>query len=395
MAQSVSSWFYEQLYNKNSEPVVKLFIDNSDHSERVLKWPVIKQDTERIYPTSSSVTLVNADGLYNDFYSELIAFNKECQLQFGFTHPESGEEVYNYFTGHVRKVSFSKQTELKIDIFNKFYDLSKVKVGSTSDPASYGNQIPTEIVFSILTDYAGLDSVRSSSNADINWTWFNDWAASFSTDNITAEAHFTGEKVLDALASIANMTDSVIWVARGGKFKFERFTEATSNETLFNEGEYSDLKVSIDGTVVVNRQYISLNYSVASDYWEDQVVSVNTFSVNSYGLQEDIRESENFWFVDSVDALVQADRRLSRFATPPRKFELTLPMFASILSPADSLRFVNSFYSVNSSQSWRIYNKEVSLNPKKFYTKMATNEGFVGDAFYLDIHFLDGDEFLL
>ena len=395
MGFNVSSWFIDQLKQYNSSPKLRFTLNNSDHSSRVVKWPSVKVDVEKIAPSNALVTLTNADGLYTDLYSDIYSINRECLLEFGFTHPTSGGEFYTMYKGKIKKVSFQDQANVQLNIYNKFYDISKIKIGQSGAPASFTAQIPSDIAWTICTSYAGLSSVESTSNEDLDYNSFLRWAASFSADSVTAEAYFDGERISEALQIIAKQTDSFIFVNEESKIFFERFSENSSLDITFSEGEYSKLKIQIDGTAVINKQSINFNYSVTSDYWEDIVTSINSTSINSFGLQEEISKSENFWFVDSVDAITQADRVLSRWSTPPRKFDLTVPLWGIYLGATETLRFVNSFFNVNSSEGWRISKKTLNLSPNKINLTYQTNEGFVADAFYLDIHSLDGEEQLL
>ena len=395
MSINVSSWFYEQLYEKSSSPFLRFYLNNSDHGPRVVKWPTIKTDVEKISPSVVGITLVNADGLYNGFYQEIYTTNVPGEIKLGYTHPTSGDEEHLLYKGQVKKVDFEGQDQIKLNLYNKFYEISKIKIGQSDAPVSFSAQIPSDIAWSLCTSYGGLSLVESSSNPDIDHDAFLVWAETFSADSVTAMAHYTGEKISEALEDLARQTDSYIFVTGEGKITFERFTENASDDLALREGEYSKFRLSIDATSVINKQYVSFDYSVNSDYWQRQIFSVNTASVNSFGLQEDIQESEYFWYVNSVDALTQANRKLTRWATPPRKFELTVPLIGMWIRPADNLRFVNSFFQVDSSQGWRIASKTFNLSPNKMSITFKTNEGYVADAFYLDIHNLDGDEQLL
>lgn len=393
--RAASSWFIEQTKAKESDPVVRFTMAGSDHSSRVIKWPTIRRDAEKFTPLNIGIQLSNADGLYNSFYSQIYTINTSCSIDVGFTHPTSGYEYVRVYTGKVQKVSYPDQANISLSLYDKIYDLSQIKVGQSDAPASFTSQIPSDIAWTLCTSYGNFSSTQSSANLDIDYESFQKWSASFSQDNVVATAIFKGTKVTEALAAVADHTDSYVWVDGWGKIVFERFTENSSTDFTLEEGQYSSIKMNIDNTRVVNRQYVSYNYSISSDYWQNQLSAVNTTSVNSFGVQDNIFESSKIWYTNSSHASNIANRRVSRWGTPPRNFEIDVPLFGIDRKPIDMIRFVNSFFTVTSATGWRISAQEVTLDPKKIKVRYKTNEGFVANAFYLDVSELDGDHKLL
>ncbi len=392
---TTTTWFNEQLISKTSEPKIRFLLSGSDHGPRVTSWPTIRRSAEKLTPLNLSVSLANEDGLYNSYYSDIYTLNSSCSIQFGYTHPTSGDELVNLFVGNVKKISFPDQTKIKFNLYDKIYNLSQIKVGQTDTPASFTSQIPSDIAWTLCTSYGQFSDVTSTSNPDIDYNSFNDWAATFSQDNVVTTAYFKGEKVTEALNEIIYQTDSYLWVNGNGKLVFERFTENSSADFVLEEGKYKNISVSLDGLAIINRQYVSFNYSINSDYWQNQIYEVNSTSVNSFGLHEDVIESSKVWYTNSAHANNIASRRISRWATPPRKFLIDVPLFGLNRKPADMIRFVNSFFAVDSSAGWRITGQEINLNPKKINVRYSTNEGLIANAFYLDISYLDGTDQLL
>jgi hypothetical protein len=79
--------------------------------------------------------------------------------------------------------------------------------------------------------------------------------------------------------------------------------------------------------------------------------------------------------------------------TPPKVFELDLPLTGIQREPGDTLRLVNSFYNVSSSSGWRISQHKFNMND--FSINVMTNEALIANAFFLDTSLLDGDDLLL
>lgn len=389
---NVTSWFIDQLNSPATEPVRVFTMAGSDHSSNVKKWPKIRRNIEEIKPVNLNISLKNTDGLYNSFYESLYTINASCHIDIGFTHPTSGDEFVRVYTGMAEKVRYDNEL-CNLYINDKIYDLSLRKVGSTESHVDFSSQIPSEIVWTLCTCYGGLSSVQDSSNTDIDYPLFSEWAETFSIDSIVATANFQGELVVNGIKEIVDYTDSFHWIDGDGKLVFQRFSETSSLDFVLEEGNYKNIKLDVDAGKIINKQFVDWNYSVSSEYWQNQNFQVNSTSVNSYRIHESVMQSENVWYTNSSHATNLAARRLSRLAHPPKYFTVSVPLFGLHRAPGETLRLVNSFYNVNSSSGWRISAQEIDVDA--FAINFSTNEALVANAFYLDESDLDGDDLLL
>lgn len=390
-----ADWFTQRLNAHASEPIRRFTMAGSDHSNRVITWPKIRRDIETVKPVNVGITLSNADGLYNGFHESLYTITATCTLEIGFENPTGSDTLYvKIYSGAVEKVGFQESgRRAKIFIKDKVFDFSLRKIGSTDDPVDFSGDIPSDIAWTLCTCYGGLSNVQSTSNADIDYTKFSDWAETFSADSVTADAHYEGEKTTKALFDICEYTDSFVHVDGDGKIVFDRFVEVSSNDFLVEEGKYKKIDLDIDLTKIVNKQYVSYNYSVASDYWQNQVSNVETTSVNSFRLHESVLEKENFWYTSSQHASNLSSRKLGRLSVPPRYYKVDLPLFGLHRSPGDTIRIVNSFFNITSGSGFRISEQHIDM--QNLAIKIKTNEALVANAFYLDVSDLDGNELLL
>ena len=389
-----SSWFLDQLQVKESSPVLKFSIMGSDHSSKVLSWPSIKRDIENFKPTNISLSLTNIGGEYTTFYSSPEFLNSSCSLEVGFNHPVSGDELIKVFTGIVKNVSYPDEKQIQLQLYDKIHSLAQIKIGGSNRAVVFSETIPSEIMWTVCTCYGQFSSVRSTSNIDIDYASFLQMAASFSADTLLTNANFENVKCTEALQDIANVTDSFIWSDGDGKVIFDRASENSSLDFLINEGEYINLKVSVDATSIINKQHVSYGYNEASDTWY-QISMANTTSINSFGLYENIFENENVYFPSSIHAGVLANRMILKWGYPPRRFKIKTPLFGINRKLSETIRFVNSYWGVNSSTAWRIVNQEIDLDPENISIVFGTNEGTSGEAFYLDVSSLDGNHLLL
>lgn len=388
----VSSWFIDQLNAAASEPKRVFTLSGSDHSIRVLKWPLIRRDATSVKPAKMSITLTNVDGTYNGFYSDLHTIPATCSLDLGFTHPTSGDELVRVYTGRVEKVNYADK-KIKIQMRDKVNELAQKKVGDTENPVTFSSETPSDIVWTLCSCYGGLSNVASTSNPDIDYASFDSWTEVFSIDSVVANARYEGEKVTEALSDLCEYTESFMWVNGTGKIVFDRFEESSVDDFLVEEGKYKKTQIDVDLSLMVNRQHVGFNYSVTSDYWQSYQAQENTSSINSYGLREHTIEHDTIWYVNTVAALSIAARRLLRYDTPYRSFNIGLPLFGLHREPGNNVRVVNSFFSVDSSDGWLITKQQIDMH--KLLVEIKTGKAIALDPFYLDVDHLDGDETLL
>lgn len=388
----LTGWFINQLNAHASEPERYITIAGSDHSIKVNKWPVIRRDITKIKPVNISIGMANVDGTYNDFWLSTHTINTSVHIDIGFTHPSSGTEKMRVYTGHIHKVNYSG-LQCTLNIRDKFYDLAQRKVGSTDEPVSFGSIIPSDIAWTLCTCYGGLSDVASTSNPDVKYDSFLTWAETFSQDQVTTQANFEGLLIVEGLKQIFDYTESFGYINGSGQLVFDRLDEVSANDFLIEDLHWKKCELEVDAEQLINRQYISYNYSVASDYWLSQLYKENTSSISSFGLHENILESENIWFTDVIHTQTIAYRKIGRYSDPVKAFKLHLPLSGIQRELGETVRLVNSFYTVSSEAGWRITEQEINLND--FSVKIGTNSAVSLSPFYLDIDYLDGEKNLL
>lgn len=393
MGYSVTSWYYEQQLLKAASPVRKFYVGGSDYSTRVMRWPTFTRTAAEIIASRASISLDNADGLFNFFHERLWTFPDTCTCQWGYTHPTSGNEMLTLFSGDIKEVEYSDK-ECKIHLRDRLWALTEKKVGDSDIPVSFSSIIPSDIAWTICTCYGQLSALQSTGNPHIDWTSFQVWAAQFSADSVLMSALYEGVKCSEALRRLGDMTDSAIWQDGDGKIYFRRYTEPSSLDFVITQNEMTDLEIKIDGLYLVNKAWVYGDYKPASDYWAINAFAVETTGVNTYGLHEYIWKDDICWYVDSVSCLNLASRRARVLKYPPKKFMVKCPVIGLHRQLGETVRLVDSFYAINSGSGWRF--EEVEIDMDKGICKYTMNEAIAGNAFYLDIDSLDvEDRFLL
>lgn len=393
--QQITEWLKEQFEQKIYAPQRKFYIGTSDYSDRVMTWPKIRRTANEFKSVKIKVPLANDDGNLNTFFETAYSLQNTVSIQLGDTHPTSGWEDIDLFTGKVFGVEY-KSRQCVIEARDRLWDMTERKVGDTDSVVNIpdsGGIAPSEIAWILCTCYGELSKNESGLNPDIDLTDFNVWAAQFSADSVLAHGRYDGQKIAEALDDLAQYTDSAIIIEGDGKIHFHRFTEVNSNDYTWPPDKIIDLSVDVNKRRLTNKQWVYWDYSVESGYYAGKVFAQNTTSVNTFGLHEEIFKKESIWYVDSVSALNIAQRKTSLFSEPPKYFELETGLDGIWRKIGETARFVDSFFNVTSASGWRIVEEEINLDDGSIIKEL--DEATVLDAFYLDESLLDGDDYLL
>lgn len=388
----VTSWFVVQLEDRSSKPVRQFLLGTSDYSDRVLRWPTLKRTANNLQTVKVTVQLDNADGALNHFYSETYKIVQTGYLKAGFAHPDSGTEYATLYTGEAKEVKY-KDEKCELRLRDLLHDLGERKVGQSSAPVVFSEQIPSDIGWTLCTCYGYLSSVQSTSNPDIDYADFQTWAAQFSADTVTIAAYWDGQRVVEALATLCEQTDSAVWIDGAGRLTFRKFIEPDSNDLTITRDHFTDLEIDVETLRLANKAFVEFNYSVSSDYWQNVVVMVDSTSINSFGIHDHLYRNENVWYCGSLHALNYAQRKTTLFGQPPRRFNVETDLYAVRPELGETIRLVDSFFSITSGGGWRLVEQQFNLDTGR--VDLELDEATTMNGFYLDISTLDGDHVLL
>jgi hypothetical protein len=394
-AETISTWLQGEFQKTIYEPQRTFFIGTSDYSDRVVKWPTIRRTANDVKSAKIKVSLANNDGALNNFYDATYSLVNTVSVHLGDTHPTSGWEDLDLFTGYMSGVKYSNM-QCVVEARDRLFDFTQKVIGDTNSvveiPAS-GGIIPSELAWIICTCYGELSTVQNTSNPDIHWDDFNEWAEQFSANAIEIHGRYDGMKASKALREMAEYTDSSVVIEGDGKIHFKKFNEVSSQDYTWDYDKIIKLDVDVNKRRLVNKQFVAWDYKVESDYYAGNVFAQDAISVNTFGLYEETLERDSVWYVDSVSALNTAQRSVALFSDPPKYFKLTTGLDGIWREIGDTARFVDSFYNVTSGAGWRIVEREINLHDG--LTKIDLDEATVLDAFYLDVSTLDGVHYLL
>lgn len=361
MPLNTTSWFVGQTLLKSSEPVRKFTIGTSDYSNYVLQWPKFKKTWDDVRPLNFTINLSNEEQTFNFFIDDKTKLKQSVSLEMGYTHPTSGDELISLFSGETDYVKFNSG-KCSIAIVDKFKQLSERIVGTSEIPVSYtgSNYLPSDIAWWLVSSYGGFDSVSSTSNADIDYTSFSEWASVFSESSILVNAIFKGQKVTEALRKIARMTRSAIYI-EDNKFTFKRFSAADSYSTAINDDDVKNLELSIDDSKTINKQYVFAEYIPASDAFNTTVFAVASAQVNSFGIHEDTEQDKKLWYVNTVSALDLAQRVINVKKEPFDNLTIDTVLTTLPYLIGETITVANSLHGIDD-KGFRIMSKDIDMD---------------------------------
>lgn len=365
------------------EPSRSFTIGTSDYSDRVTRWPKISRTSNQLKSTKVRIDLANADQEFNNFYTNLYSIPNTCTLSC---------DSYTLFVGFLYDVQYNKES-CQLRLRDRFNEFETRKIGDSDSAINFSPQIPSDIAWTLCTCYGALDNTTSTNNTDIDYTMFSLWAETFSIDSVQIEANYDGQKVTQALESLAKMTNSDIWFDRNGLLKFKARVDISSNDTTIGLEYNIDLSIRISQDRLINDQYVYGVYSSGNSKWSLIRNSIDQASINSYGIHEDILKDEHVWYQSSVYAGVLAQKRIVQYKDPIKEFTIRTPITHIDTTIGDRVRLVDSFFSITSAEAWRVVSEKIDMSNGQIEFELDGSKSF--EPFFLDISNLDGNELLL
>ena len=392
MPHDVTSWFINEASKKTHNAIVRKFlIGTSDYSSYVTRWPKWSYRHDEVKPTVVSVTLANEEQQLNFIRETPTYLNTTCNFQLGFTHPTSGDELITLHEGKMASVAYGKGT-CTVKVVDRFKQLAERIVGDRENPVDFtgSDYLLSDLAWWLCTSYGGLSAIESTSNPDIEYEAFTDWADQISsTDNVLAQAYFEGDKVTQALRRIARISDSAIYL-RDNKIAFSRFTIVSSYISSLDNSNVVDLRTDINDSDIVNKMFVSGRYDVNSDTFAMTVSDVVSSSVNSYGPRERLEEDKSVWYVNSVSAINFAERVNTVRADPFDRLRVKTPLVGMLRQIGETATVTDSWTGID--DTFRVMGIGIDMDTGG--AELSLDKSQLFDAFTLDVSTLDGPDVL-
>lgn len=389
MPYSVSSSFDFQKDQYAPQLIQRKFtIGSSDYTSRVLKWPTLRTVWNEPQAQSASITLANHDDAMSFLRTTPTTMQTSYAVSVGFNG-----ELISVFQGRATDLSFAGGA-VTIRAVDKLAQLGERLIGSTAAPVSYtgSNYLLSDVVWDAITSYGGFSSVKSSSNVDVDYAAFLDWADVFSSNGVYVNGQFEGLTVLEVLRKASRMSQSAIFL-REDKLYFKRFTLADSSQVNIGiDNAISQPTVNYTDSRLLNRYHTFADYDVTSQYWKIDAVAANSASVNSYGLREGKEEDDVLWYVNSSSALDLSQRITITYPMPLAQVNVGVGLPAVTLLVGEMFTLTDPAVGA-SGELYRLLDSSFDLDRLKFTLKGDASQ--FANGFILDTSSLDGSDLLL
>ena len=328
-----SSDFIAKTVLKNVAPTFTFHHNSIDCTSLLIGIDPIYRDAS-LNAGACTVRLRNNTGYWDDFYDDHTALYKSAIV--GLEFAGLAENV-NLFKGYVESARLIGDHTCILTIRDRISRCLEKEIGGGETDVYYNLYVEdeytvSEIVWDILTTYAGLDDTESSGNNDINYTHYENWATIVDAD-YELGCRFIGHTVRHALDRIMNMTNSIFWVNANGKIDFvnhrsyltapgpaiEEYTKAM----IFNDTR--EYNVTLEGRInTITCKYDMQGRQARSHFRElvgetsDQII----YGPSDYD-EELIEEDNTVWHETESSAdnwMDAATGLLSRVGPPIRTF---------------------------------------------------------------------------
>jgi hypothetical protein len=390
--------------------VRRFYVGSSDYSAYVNKWPSIQKKWDDLRPQQATIDLSNEGGTFNFLTTDPTKMRTTCAIdvgvrfaadnafQWGLSEWNGGDEYYGgadetftAFAGTIDSARYSGG-QCSIQLADKFRRLTDRKIGDTTTPSAYtsSSYLVHDLAWYTCTSLGGLSAVANSSNPDIDYMSFSSWSSVFSADNVRMRAQFTGQQPLEVLKKLAMLTQSAIFI-EDDRLKFVRYSLVGANVIDIDNGLVLDATTTLDDRALVNKQFVSADYDVASRSFGITVVDVSTGSIGSYGVREKLAAEQFVWFVDSVSALNLAQRVVATQSELRGRHVVRTPMRTAAATIGDTLSFADPLMGIN--DSFRVMGETLDLDSGVKTFEIDRTQYFGG--FVLDVSALDGTDILV
>ena len=297
----------------------------------------------------------------------------------------SEDELITLFAGKTERIKYQRETT-EMTIVDKFKQLTQRVMGTSEIPVDYtgSDYLPADIAWYAITSYGGFDNVQSSSNVDIDYDAWLAWSNVFSADAVKMQGLFKGTKVIEVLRKIGRHTLSAIYISED-RLSFHRFSSRDLNVTSFDNNTISDLILEFNDADIINKQIVLADFNVDSDQYGVTVNDVSTFSVNSFGLREDIEEDGAIWYSNSASAINLAQRIILTKKEPFDSIRLQTNLSGFTRLVGESISIVDSFHSIDG--GFRIMSQRIDMDKSSIEFNVDKSQYLI--PFILDTSTLD------
>ena len=340
IGHDASSSFVSKNTSTNPQSIFRQFMfNNSIMSGRVVKYSPISRSYKDVVGKQFNIDLENASQLMNDIIEDRSNFRNHGDVLYGYATTTDTPDLLSMGGGFLTNATYNKGKATltfknRLDILSQLF----VSIDTTSrQGASFvaGNHNPADLLWTILTASSyggGFSNVTCYTNPQINYDSWKEWKDQLNTESIVVRGFFPyGTNIQQAIKSIAEITDSAIYVEADNRLFFQRYlTGANSYTSTVSDNSAIRYSVKGDAYDMCNKYTIPMSYNVTSNQIGNSpsgtVTAINQTSINSFGTISKEPTTKLVWYVDSASALTLANRITTRRKEPEIAISLTTPI---------------------------------------------------------------------
>lgn len=307
------------------------------------------------------VEVSNADQAWNIFLSDLTNHGKTATINLKF---DGLDERMPLFTGVVDHVEYSDSNMSAFiylsDTVTKKLDEQIGAPGDEIDWYTVAAQTPSDMVWELLTTFAGLDDTITQANKDIDWASWGAWAGFVSAQNLSFKAKIPkGHTYRSAIQAILYLAQSWTFLTNEGKLGFHY----RDNDTISGDDTWTQAQIitDVDGSKVdgnrpytdieeiVNWQNVAHGYDPDTGIWRsatlgNPVVNQDAASQNAYGLQAMAEADTIIWHDDIASAQGGSDWFEGIHSNPKVYTELLTSLYGYRVEIGDVIDLTDADY---------------------------------------------------
>lgn len=309
--------FRDNITKPSVELRYKFLYEGTDYTDLVLKLPTITRNIN-LAAGKATVVVNNSSGFWNFLHKTNTALGGAAQVQVYISGDASN--VLTLLKGKVQRPK-SLGAKVSLVIRDHSGDWLNIKLGSNKTP-EIKTGFADAIAWDILTDSdgAGLDSLTSPANTDIDYTSFAAWRDQHTRVNAYEYGmKSTGHTISAVLMKICQASHSYIWVNNDGRVAFAPpFQPGYS----YDEGN-SLVDWNLNEDKILNSVIVRRGYNRTQGIWiTSTAVAEDATSIAQFGTFSTVVEDRVMAHRTDVSAEADRDATITNYAFPLRFIDI-------------------------------------------------------------------------